>query len=99
MMMTNFFPGLWFVLQLGRTPANVYPNPLSPRGVMHPDPASLHLMSDIVGGSADFDPVPQLGYSFVCADTNGISTQDDVHQHVNEEKLDAHSLGICTWTG
>ena len=37
-----------------------------------PDPATLDLMSDLVSGSADFDPVPYLGFSFVCVDTHGI---------------------------
>ena len=29
-------------------------------------------MSDLVGGSADFDPIPYLGYSFVHADAHNV---------------------------
>ena len=36
------------------------------------NPAELDLMSDLVGGSADFNPIQYLGYSFVHADTDSI---------------------------
>ena len=45
------------------------------KGSNAPDSTTLDLRSDLVGGSADFDPVPHLGYSFVHADTNGILHQ------------------------
>ena len=60
----NSLPDLWYILQLSRNSTNAHLNP--------PDPATLDLMSDLVGGSLDFDPIPHLGYSFVHADTNGI---------------------------
>ena len=36
------------------------------------NPAELDLMCDLVGGSADFDPIQYLGYSFVRVDTHDI---------------------------
>ena len=59
------------------------------KGSNAPDPATLDLMSDLVSGSADFDPVPYLGYSFVNADIHadihGIPHKMNGHWHIDKE--------------
>ena len=55
------------------------------------DPASLDLMSDLVSGSADCDPVPHFGYSFVQTDANGIphkTTVIDVDEETGRRLLE-----------
>ena len=56
----------------GQEPNKCGSKSIESKGSNVPDPTSLDLMSDLVGGSTDFDPIPHLGYSFVWADTNGI---------------------------
>ena len=46
-------------------------------------------MSDLVSGLADFDPVPYLGFSFVCVDTHGIPHQTMV---IDVDKETGHIL-------
>ena len=46
--------------------------PMEPDTRRKGSPTTLDLMSDLVGGSADFDPIPYLGYSFVRADAHDI---------------------------
>ena len=56
-------------------------------------------MSDLVSGSADFDPVAYLGYSFVCADTHGIphkTTVIDVDKETGRILLE-YILGQTEW--
>ena len=49
------------------------------KGSTAPDPATLDLMSDLVGGSVDFNPVAYLGYFFVRADTHSIPPKTEGH--------------------
>ena len=72
MMMINFLPALWSNLQFVQEPNQQASTSTESKGCTVPDPATFDLMSDLVGGSADFDPVAYLGYSFVCADTHCI---------------------------
>ena len=88
---TNYLLVWWSNLRSCKNPTNGRLHPLSPKGSMAPNtnPAELDLMSDLVGGSADFKPVQYLGYSFVCVDTHDIPHKTTVIMLM--KKLDVSS--------
>ena len=98
---TNYLLAWSLAPQLHKNPTSRRLHPLSPRGVWKkgvrgvrspvPAPAELDLMSDLVGGSADFDPIQYLGYSFVRTDTHSIphkTTVIDVDKETGRNLLE-----------
>ena len=91
---TNSLLAQWSAPPTAMNQTNGRLHPLSPKGSIAPKepdtgskgvstlslgPTTLDLMSDLVGGSADFDPIPYLGYSFVRADAHNIPHKTHGH--------------------